>query len=40
MTVIWSFRRFAMTWLLTKGGPAQATETVVVTDIQQCLYQQ
>jgi multiple sugar transport system permease protein len=30
LTVIWSFRRFAMTWLLTKGGPAQATETVVV----------
>ncbi len=30
LTVIWSFRRFAMTWLLTKGGPAQSTETVVV----------
>ena len=30
LTVIWSFRRFTMIWLLTKGGPAQATETAVI----------
>ncbi len=30
LTVVWSLRRFAMTWLLTKGGPARGTETLVI----------
>ena len=30
LTIIWSFRRFAMIWSLTKGGPSGATETVVI----------
>lgn len=30
LTIIWSFRRFTMIWLLTKGGPSQVTETAVI----------
>lgn len=30
LTIIWSFRRFTMIWLLTRGGPGRGTETVVI----------
>jgi ABC-type sugar transport systems, permease components len=30
LTIVWSLRRFAMTWLLTKGGPDRGTETLVI----------
>jgi len=30
LTVIWCFRRFTMIWILTRGGPARATETTVI----------
>ena len=30
LTIIWSFRRFAIIWVLTQGGPSMATETLVV----------
>lgn len=28
LTVVWSFKRFTMLWLLTEGGPRHATETL------------
>jgi len=30
LTIIWCFRRFTLIWLLTRGGPARGTETVVI----------
>ena len=30
LMTIWSFRRFEMIWLLTKGGPLRKTNTIVV----------
>jgi multiple sugar transport system permease protein len=27
---IWSLRRFELIWLMTKGGPVGATETLVI----------
>jgi len=30
LTIIWCFRRFTMIWLLTRGGPARGTETIVI----------
>ncbi|MPN61359.1 hypothetical protein SDC9_209095 [bioreactor metagenome] len=30
LMTIWSFRRFEIIWLLTGGGPADATNTIVV----------
>lgn len=31
LMTIWSFRRFEIIWLLTGGGPADATNTVVIS---------
>lgn len=28
LTIVWSFKRFTILWLLTKGGPMHATETM------------
>lgn len=30
LTVVWSFKRFTMLWLLTQGGPMGATETLAI----------
>lgn len=30
LTVVWSFKRFTMSWLLTQGGPMHATETMAI----------
>jgi multiple sugar transport system permease protein len=30
LMTIWSFRRFEIIWLLTGGGPADSTNTVVI----------
>lgn len=30
LTIVWSFKRFAITWLLTQGGPMHATETLPI----------
>lgn len=30
LTIIWSFKRFTILWLLTSGGPGRATETLVI----------
>lgn len=30
LTVVWSFNRFTMLWLLTQGGPARASEITVI----------
>ena len=30
LTVIWSFQRFTIIWALTQGGPARATESLVI----------
>ena len=30
LTVVWSFKRFTMTWLLTEGGPMHSTETLAI----------
>lgn len=30
LTVIWSFKRFTMLWIMTQGGPASASETIVI----------
>lgn len=30
VTIIWCFRRFTLIWLLTRGGPARGTETVII----------
>jgi multiple sugar transport system permease protein len=30
LTVVWSFKRFTMLWLMTAGGPGRASETVAV----------
>jgi multiple sugar transport system permease protein len=30
LMTIWSFRRFEIIWLLTGGGPSEATETIVI----------
>ncbi len=30
LTAIWSIRRFTVIWVLTRGGPAMATETIVI----------
>jgi multiple sugar transport system permease protein len=35
LMTIWSFRRFEIIWLLTGGGPVQATNTVVISVYQQ-----
>jgi len=30
LTVVWSFKRFTIIWLLTRGGPMHATETLAI----------
>ena len=30
LTVVWSFKRFTMLWLMTGGGPGRSTETTVI----------
>jgi multiple sugar transport system permease protein len=30
LTIVWSFKRFTVLWLLTGGGPGRATETMVI----------
>lgn len=30
LTIVWSFKRFTVLWLLTGGGPGRATETLVI----------
>lgn len=30
LTVVWSFKRFTIIWLLTAGGPMRATETLAI----------
>jgi multiple sugar transport system permease protein len=30
LTIVWSFKRFTMLWLLTGGGPGRASETAVI----------
>jgi multiple sugar transport system permease protein len=30
LTIIWSFRRFTIFWTMTQGGPARATEVLVI----------
>lgn len=30
LTIVWSFKRFTILWLLTGGGPARSSETVVI----------
>lgn len=35
LMTIWSFRRFEIIWLLTGGGPANATNTLVINVYQQ-----
>lgn len=30
LTIVWSFKRFTILWLLTSGGPMHATETLVI----------
>lgn len=30
LTIVWSFKRFTILWLLTGGGPGRATETLVI----------
>lgn len=31
LTIVWSFKRFTILWLMTGGGPSRASETVVIT---------
>lgn len=35
LTIVWSFKRFAITWLLTQGGPMHSTETLPILIYQQ-----
>lgn len=30
LTVVWSFKRFTILWLMTQGGPGNASETMVI----------
>jgi len=30
LSIVWSFRSFALTWALTQGGPIKATETIAI----------
>jgi len=38
LMAIWSFRRFEIIWLLTGGGPVDATNTVVINVYRQAFY--
>ena len=35
LTIVWSFKRFAITWLLTQGGPMYSTTTLSILIYQQ-----
>ena len=35
LTIVWSFKRFAMIWFLTQGGPMHSSETLSVLIYQQ-----
>lgn len=35
LTIVWSFKRFAIIWLLTQGGPMHSTETLPILIYQQ-----